>query len=271
MRLTFGDQLDILAAVLGAQFNGTHFSGAKIADILSVDAAGLSRRRRGLTRLKPEERARLINHFELAQFGLDYRLFDLETEETFSGALREARVGTYGGTAILRLLAELASLQQDPRARLRVITVEGQPRTRGLTMRAAMESGLDTHKIDSAARIEISGYPSMPRAVLQHQIGGSAVLELIAPSLAWCDADAAMPDGTIRIPKTESFTVSPPSGVFRLTALFGPRDISRLFGAGAASVTAGRPVTEIEARQMLDLFEARRHDITMAAHEFLIC
>lgn len=107
----FGEKIDLLEGTVGFRFPTHFFSNQSLADLLSVPAETMSRKKSGERPVNPGDWSRLVMRFQLADYGFEPDVFAFAPEVSRSH-LKSCKIGAYGGRDMDRarqLMLDLAN------------------------------------------------------------------------------------------------------------------------------------------------------------------
>jgi hypothetical protein len=129
---TLGERLKLLEGIVGHQLPARHFVQKEVAKLLGLDAPAWNRRLSGTSPVRELELAKLVSIYRLGP-EIDFTIFLETSRRRFLARLRDARIGTYGGSPLTLLCNRIRRASLEPankahRVRLKVVR---SPATRG--------------------------------------------------------------------------------------------------------------------------------------------
>ncbi len=220
-QVTLSDLIDALEGVIGYKYPAKRFKGRTQARDLNLGETYWSSQKNGSAVVQNSTLSKLVDYFELGSFGLDYRLFQVETVEKFLSILRENGVGTYGANTSRRFRQNLMNIaHQSSGLRITIIAKPGSVKRSGVSFGMSNEDPVQIFRIGSSVRILCEGFRDCDLIVLNERLDGD--ISILRPSIlspkTFCTGDSiVIPDADPF--SQENFVVQGPPGQHRLFAI----------------------------------------------------
>ena len=225
----FGQKLSHLEGILGAYLPRRIFDAEVQQKTIDCNKFTFSRLRSGQRKAANWELGRFIELFELAQYGFDYRLFQMPFD-AFSQALEQAGIGSHGATAAHRLREALrskvapgAEIKVERDRRLNVGGIGGFAEEPGLVCLTPRDRVTVTVPLHSRA-----GHHN--HLLVLHDFPGGRATSCLMPSLF--APETGVTGASIRLPVPDSGYLSfPVAGTPGYRCIYGIQCAPDLIGA----------------------------------------
>ena len=243
----FDWQITTIFEVLGAQLTHDEMTNARLAEVLEINASGVTQRRNGTTPLRIGEPTKIIERYGLNAYGLDHKLFEITDKELFLQELKNHGVGIYEANPRRSLARVLEEAVVETGLSVEIRQARGM---RGITYESDNYQVPEVFHVDQRIEIIVRGEPGRHVAIVQRLLGTEYAMETLAPT-------ATLPDTLISAPTMVlpgqfgiSLKISKPEGPYRLIAIEGDENLVALFAGqeltklkeGELSSTPNRPV-----------------------------
>lgn len=222
---TLGAKLDFLEGILGHTRKRRDFDNRELAVVMAADPGQVSRKRTGNEGISHAELASLVDYFGLSPI-FDHEVFKMEIT-AFKSAMRDARIGTYGGSSdsigrndLLRLAKETENRfgsGQRPDMKLRPLS--RQRRAGGLGFADMTQPPKVELRIGEQVLLLVSVPGDGHIVILNDQLDVETVC--LMPSMM--AENTAVQPGQLKLPASIDepyFDILPPAGAFRLFCIW---------------------------------------------------
>lgn len=220
----FGKKIDILEGCVGFRFPSHVFDNQSLADLLSVPAETMSRKKTGERPVGPGDWSRLVMRFQLAEHGIEPDMFAADAE-AFRVHLKSHKVGIYGGRDVdgarqtmLDLASPTRSLGAVEAGRIDIEREPG-PRAGGIGGNRSARPAIPILRVGERVRLKVKVPDDGWLYVLNDR--ESMEVALLTPSCFAPRADVRK--GLVRLPDNAEFPFFPvnePGGNYRLFAVW---------------------------------------------------
>ena len=265
----FGAKLSFLEGIIGYRFSSEYFSGVYVAKHLNIDKTQFSRQKNGRRPIGDWELSKLIdlyrlNEYELDGQPLDYKLFKQDLDK-FEQVLRDARVGTYGGSSAA---AARALLLEKARAQSGNLTIKLHRRKQarragGFGMAPAESEGVPNFDTSEQVYFKIS----VPAPGHLYVLSDLIDIEMTCLMPSCFAEDTVVRPGDTRLPLESGFfdVVGPPA-YYRLYAIYCSTKIDLPWLHYDETLDEPPTVPEVRLPKLIENLK----DIRKACGEFIV-
>lgn len=219
----FGEKIDILEGTVGFRFPSHFFSNQSLADLLSVPAETMSRKKSGERPVGPGDWSRLVMRFQLAEYGFEPDMFAV-APEVFRSHLKSCKIGVYGGRDMDRarqLMLDLASPSRrfgpvEPGR----IDIEREPSTRaGGIGGSGTRPLVPVFRVGERVRLKVK----VPDDGYLYVLNDYEAMEIALLTPSFFSPKASVGKGLVRLPNQTAFPFFPvaePAGSYRLFSVW---------------------------------------------------
>jgi hypothetical protein len=226
---TLGDRLKLLEGIVGHQLPARHFVQKEVAKMQGLDAPAWNRRLKGTSPVRELELAKLVDIYRLGP-EIDFTIFFETSRRRFLARLKDARIGTYGGSTLTLLCNRIrrASLEPANKAyRVRLQTVRSRAIRGGVGR--PREEPLHRYSVamGDSVRVVCSGPPGRALVLLNAAVSGR--VWLLSPTGYAPQAQSQAEPLTVPDDLSDPFTVDGPAEQYYLYALWTDSGTASLF------------------------------------------
>lgn len=265
------DLLEALEGVIGYKTPSIHFQSKFQAERMNVETTLWSKQKNGNGVVKNSTLSKLIELYKLGIYGLDYRVFNAASVDSFLYELQKHGVGTYGphvDERFRQLILEAS--KQCPNYNLSIIGETRPNRRGGITFGPLKNGSVKNYPIGTNIHIRCNGEANSHLLVFNERLGHEIHIlkpSILSPSTFCPEESYVIPDAHKH--QCETFDIRGPVGIYRLYAIWTTADVASIV-SNRVDLGLERPtlLEEETITRLYRLLEPQNETLKVALLEF---